>query len=400
MANTSAYQILQVTMIYIWFRHALAILADGRAMIGAIGDSSNTTWSEAPFVMAEVSKIRSCPRLSMIAVLMHDGQILVSAGPEGELRDITHHITDLLKGQAMYDIYTIESALIIRTPDHIVLINLALDGTVINKDCRQLPSAINLISFGQRYGLVRTIDNRLLQIADKDGEQLVLIEPKVIWEDFDHTSIISEIHCSHKWITLMLADGSVHIYRFHTSPDTFAFTTKVASIKGTGITGIVNATFDALYTLYLTTSGKCYYYFNDWMLDGHIPTPILVGSLSKTVIVKAYWVCQSSSFLVQDVDGKLSLLQFAPNRDRHGRIGEEEVVPITFFDDKDIVSVHESGCCTLFVSRGGQVYREYNIWSYGLNVTRYEFFDANPVAVDDSAYRIKSAGSDHLHQDF
>lgn len=164
---------------------------------------------------------------------------------------------------------------------------------------------------------------------------------------------------------------------------------------------------------FTTDSGLCYHLDMDKQLDDENKKPVLLRYLADYFVENVFIL--ATSIVIQHDGGKLSLLLskhksamrrlaqvlegLPPDPSYQGFIDltyEQGGRPIalSFFDDKDIVSVSQTYARIYFTTSTGQVY--YCNSSGSMTDPKIElipFFNDNPVAVKVSAASIRSAGN-------
>lgn len=397
-------------MIIDWSFRALAPLADGRVVSAVIplADISSTdtiSWLDADDSLTDIAFMRICCEGRTLAVVTLDNRILVGLcygsyywwspdpKPFPSLKDITQTVGDIT---TIHDIYVGNQTLIINTGLQLIIVTLAADGSVSKVGSVDFQCEIDAVCAGRYCGLVKTVDHRLFEVGVFDPEQNEA-PTEIVFRDVQGISEMVDFSGR----TFLLMDNG-WVYEQKNSFKRFMFPNDET------ITKIIDAGDQILY---LTASGRLY------RTVKQRDKPVLLEELCE-FFIEAVTVLRNESMVVIQHDGnKLSLLHFKymryQTRGFKTRLSLVKVEPLSFFDDKGIVSISaviNKFAYICFVSDEGHVYwsrwdKENALFCVGTLVkswicepragpfTRDPFFDANPLAVNRSVCSIRSAHS-------
>ena len=390
-------------MIYRWADCALAVFPDGQVKIG---QPLKTSWFETKISMVDAAQICVCPRGSVVAILMLDSRVLIHTNPSSKAIDITAFVRDLTGDTAIRAVSIAFCTVIVQT-DYCVgtitttrfttdlFTNAVLGGTV-----RIYPTEINLFSFGYDHGFVRTVDNKLYLIYDRYEEQnrerlgwpmdqrpsLPIAHKPVSEAEFPEIQNIREMVVYGDRTAFLMCDGTVYessIYGNTVNRDSviqIEFPPKETVIKISHMNHRI---------LYITERGACYYGLGSWSLDFRA-RPIMLQGQAWNFVEDAYLLDRGLAAVIRHDDGKLCYLGF----NILGKYGNPvvNIAHLSFFDDKEVVSVIDLSLLICFVTAEGYVYYAQNHDSE-LVITQDTFIDTNPVAVMAGTQRIRSARS-------
>lgn len=393
-------------MIYSGGPQTLALLADGSAC--RWNDSDAEVCPDIEDVGSDtISETIVCPTSGTRIIIAQNGRMYVMMLNTKEMKEITATVCEAI-GKGIDEIIEIcinWLVIIVRTKYSIAIIkiqtSLPSQGGGISGFSSWLhtfTSPINLISFGSGYGLIRTDDGCLYFLgrifASQDYYDLRRI-------DIDYAASIHEIICGSRCIVFIMNDSSVRLHTFiDKRPQSICGSFQ--SIKFTEGVCIVKVIAYDKQVFYITTEGEC------WYGDGYTD-PTRLGALRGLFVENI--VSLYGHMAVLHDNGRICLLrmisvrymypQYGPGAiydrveiDPNHRDGSEKPVYLPIFDDKTIVSVIQAHYRAYFITADGGVYHSAaHMCRFIPTIEPVPFFDTNPVAIQNNAMRIRSAGN-------
>lgn len=398
-------------MIHKWATHAVAILADGKVMKGQPKDT-DMVWSETGIDMNDVVLMATCPYGSMLAVLLNDGRLLAGRDPTTAFINITTNVEVFIRDTLSIRSMHIMNRILVVQTDCNVCIMMVYRATSCPRNESLLrhnrlnavrwradtafPSEIDLVTFGDSHGYVRTIDNKLYLITNQiptnrnpsyDGR----IRPygecrRPIEVEFAEAGDIAEIICYGSRAYFIMGDGRVFESSMRAFNNTHDQITQIIFPEGEAVRKITSLTH---YMFYLTKEGNCYFSLNGWPCDKRA-YPVQLQHLSRAFAEDVIALNNKPADIIEN-DVSSAIIKYDG-----GRLCYicndlvEKVIQLSFFDDKDVVSVIDLPSSICFITREGCVYHMYDIES---EPVIDPFFDTNPLATKTNTQRIKSACS-------
>lgn len=400
-------------MIYKWGRQAVVALENGGVVMASVDSPS---WLSPPCLEGIAIKQTSCAG-GLLAILTNENRFLVCASPENSPRDITSEVqkifgepVDIISVSASY------SFIIVRSMCSIGLICMRLDasdtsGLRIKETSHVLHQASSEIDLwimcqSQMEGVARTSDGGLFYFGYNDHNCYGKTKWGVVPLQFHETASIKELYCSDYYIMLLMQDGRVYV-QFR-RPDHTLFSNEHEPFELVIIPNcepIRKIVIESSEIFYISVGGNCYHagYLNDkWVVN-----PDLLQGLRGYQIEDIYTI--RKDYVIQHDGMRLSILHvagpkyhsiFEIYRDRkaifdHYANGLKKPRPLSFFDNKTVISIENIHGRTRFITEEGHVY-----WSRRIKesiepvFTLDPFFETQPLAVPSRALAIKSASSD------
>lgn len=391
-------------MIYCWLTYVLAVLADGRAVRGAINQHPNS-WTDTG--ICDIMMTRVCLKGSMIAILTYTGELWI--GTRAELVGISWDRRSICEDMAAIDDMAVgNQTVVIRAGDCIGIVNVGYREVTTavrifeGRKCRRpgfrvFDQAYELYGLCSEFIVAKTKDNGIQLLARRaSGDSpLVFLEPAAI--SMESNCIIKDIICRPGLLIALMNDGTAHARSMHanTSLD-WSFRQR----SSTACDPIIKISNSGRYNTYITDSGHCYHtlcqdYSCIWNSEFKL-VPCSDGLLVESVFMLAD---HNTDVIVHD-GGKLSLLHWSyehrgePYRDWRWINWRK---PMPFFDDKAVVDVVEIANRICITTGDGDVYWIHHLQRL-INTDKPEpvrdlFFDANPLVTKAGDQRIRSAGS-------
>lgn len=379
-------------MIHILPSFALATLVDGRVIMKKYQQALDQSWAETA-IESEPVRIYTAPHwissysLRAMAVLTKGDRILTGHEPN-DLYDITEEIhkqlnTDTVLSQ---NICVRESAVFAWAGSIIALVNISCP------DCRHVfDSEIDLVSIDNDWIVVKTKDNRLFVISIwKQRYSIGMRTVPIYFGDrselaFHDVDGISEIHTGERWMILLMKDKSAYGCNYRES-QRLGLPELLVYPKGETVSKIVDA---GRYVVSVTSTNNYYYHDAQGTFNLSLrPYPISLGPLQyyfNDNIFPGPWgsIIIQSSHTHGCVTHLVRLTTMYNDRIKH----------LQHLDGLSIVSITcEPSCCCLTMN-DGSVFWLRDTLSGELTVTRDTFFDANLLAVSNTAAMIRSTGS-------
>ena len=385
-------------MIHILPSFALAILGDGKTIVGTL--SSNTcSWSGGTLIDAEPERIDTTIDSGVIAALTYDGRILAGQNTT-RLDDITPKLESIMGADiaCIQNICVRGRSVVVWGGSSIGLIKLSKSINPVSAYSCTFKSEIELISIDSEWCLVKTRDNRLFGVPIKEQSRSSLISggaPLVLDHGtelfFRDTASITEVHAGDTWFVLLLKNCSVYGCEYYGSLSTPRPIEQIMFPEGEIVVRIVNT---GSHIIYLTASNNCYeqnvtgivnwrWYPNPTLyLTGYVIENIFPGSWSR-IVIQCREARRVGFVLVTYV---VSIFPPTSNTKR--------IVHLPALDGMTLVSVtcgpYYRYC---FVTDDGKVYWSHNMNSNKPTLTRDTFFDANPIAAERTKAMIGSTRS-------
>lgn len=410
--------------------HALTLLADGR--VCWLNDFRETIEPEIEGPNT-VSELLVCSRSGTRAVVTDDGRICVDLFQRRELDDVTAAVCETLKKgvDEIVQVYLDGFTIIARTRDAVCVIVIQTSMPIYdpNRLARSDPnvkhhitgfspslytftSSINMVSVGYGRGLIRADDGNLYMFNSNIPRERVVPKPEndnkdLVLVDIDCTASIRKIICDRQRILLHMDDGSVSIctlsYSFPSERQYYPRSDEdFRRVKFPDDASIAKVVINGSVTFYITTTGLCYF----------IDSSVLIPELSLLKALNGYHVenvfCLRYYVAIITQDRKVCLLPMMMLWDARqegmnmwrGTMGlgaqhaSGTVRPfdLPFFDDKDVVSAVQVDNRVYFTTNDGHAY--HSTLEEGTVEPRIEpipFFNANPIAIKDTASMIRSA---------
>ena len=271
-------------MIYQRRNDILALLADG-----SICKWDGRTQAISPEIMCTdtVSVLKVCISPSIIAALTIDGRFLVGLQGAYRLEDKTAFIREILchdSHDVIKGLYVFDHSILVNTEARICVIrDVWMFGKAINDisefqaSLYDIPSGINLISFNDGHGFLRTNDNILHSMGCNVRWQLGVPyhdqvrdsnKPRPSWvrypyklhiADFDDTENIREIVCGYLVTLFLMKNGSVRaggaVVRGSEYEHSGVYFSQLEFPEGVHIAKIATG---HLLIMFASTDGQCY----------------------------------------------------------------------------------------------------------------------------------------------
>ena len=418
------------TMIHNCALHTLTLLADGR--VCWLNDSGETIQPEIEG-SDTVSKLLVCSRGGTRAVVIDDGRICVDLFQRRELDDVTAIACETLKKgiDEIVQVYLDGFTIIARTRDRLCVIVIQTSipvrdsGRLIRSDPNvkhcitgfspslyTFTSPINMVSVGYGRGLIRTDDGYLYMFNSNIPRERTVPSPEnankdLVSVNIDCTASIHKIICDKQRILLHMDDGTVSIRtlsyslpsgrQYYTGPDE-----PFRRIDFPDDVIIARIVISDSTTFYITTGGLCYF------IDSTVQNPelSLLKALDGYHVENVYSLRYYVAIITQD--RKVYLLPMmmlwdarfegetmwrgtmglgAPHID-----GTMRPFDLPFLDDRVIVSAVQASKRVYFTTGDGRAYHStLDECRPDLILRPIPFFDANPIAIKDTASMIRSA---------
>lgn len=397
-------------MIHQRYKVALTLLADGTIC----------RWmpNTEPEIMCRdtVSVMKVCSDTLTVAALTTDGRFLIAFREAEVLEDRTTYVRQILgcdSSDILKDLYIYDCSIAINTDSKLSIIRMppgmdtvVNDITELETSVYRIPSSINLISFDNGHGFLRTDDNCLYSMGSNWPYRLgTLYQPeayKKLWmPNFDHTSSISEIVCGSTFSLFLMKNGCVYSESTAIGGPGHKCDGDYCLLKFPEGVRIAKIAVRYMLLMFVSICGQCYYI--NLLHDrarvkpkGFIPVKLdaLAG-----YFVENLFVCDEFIFVLHD-GGKVCLLWLdLPGRTRQRLSPNQDgIISLQFFDDKCVVSITQMDSLLYFVTSDGSVYYS-NLDTIDFEPYKIPFFDSNPIAIENHALGIRSALSVLNHKD-
>lgn len=333
-----------------------------------------------------------CPGTDILVGLTHGKRILAGKPHKEVLVDITSSICDALgidTNCVIEEIHTNEDNIIIRAGRCVGNMQICrkstnrwiqADFTLDNVAVYKFEHDVDLISFDEGHGFIRTVDGGLFSTGSNSScEGAVPFDRDYGTDlrkvDISYAQDIREIICGNRFTILFMIDGSIRACGLgHGNLKKGYAGTPFALVEFSDGVRIARVITDGYLIFYVTTKGLCYVTLSRTqglspelvhMLDGY--------SIENVFILKRI-------IIIQHDEGKLAWIYDL----------NKEPIPLPFFDDKSIVSVNWMGEHIYFITIEGYVYYS------GLDLNQDQivmipFFTNNPIMVERSITHIRSA---------
>lgn len=376
-----------------------------------LADGSVCGWDDevsviTPAVRASAAlSVKACPSIGLHVVLTPDGRILAGLVMDNPLTDITSLLPDAVRDElidAETEIHVSTYDLTVKTRNSISFyyIGESENGDAVNVRLSMvdiLPCAINLSSFIEGHGLIRTSDNSTYLV---DGNYYLSRSCKPI--DIYDAANIREIVCADGFTMLIMNNGTVRACGLFSNAysRTSWFPSEsnpFVQIKFPEVVSVVKIVTNGRQVFYITTTGQCYYSIN---ASQHANSPVLVKAFTDYFIENIF--ITDDAVIAQD-DGNKLCLAWLIYPDPPCSVmqlssctisGLTKTKALPFFDDKDIVSIDQVYDKLYFTTSMGRMY-SCTVWDlmHSPQIDEIAFFIDNPVMVECKAARIQSAAS-------
>ena len=370
-----------------------------------------------------------CSTTDILVGLTHDGSVLAGRPCDDALVDITAMIYKALgiDNCAIEEIHAYGDYIIVRAGRYVGNIQIyakfedrwiqsgfALANIAVYK----LEYDIDLISFNESHGFIRTVDGTLYSTGSNS-----YCEGGVPFEgnfgrglckvDIPYAQDISKIICGNSFTVLLMMDGSVRacgsghgdFERGYGDIEQRYAHIPFKPVEFSGDVCVAKVITDGYLVFYVTIKGLCYVAdtTNRWrpleptrhilgqdafraqneklnpILRGL--RPILMHTLKGYSIENVFLL--KNTIIVQHDGGKLAWI----------RDSNKEPIPLPFFDDEFIVSVNWSDEHIYFITIKGHMYNSGTDINQD-QIVMIPFFTDNPIMVEHSTNHIRSAASD------
>lgn len=363
------------------YRHgALVMLADGR-----VCSMIEERMDNFPIVAESVVAMRAS-KSGLVLMRTTDDRIIRSSVKMGlsditprlmrQLRDGDAGIQDFIVGNGYY---------VIRTRDQICVIS------TITGVCRHYKNTkVDLVSFYSGFGYIRTTCNRLIALDMPIYDKSELSRSMLVRHS--DAKNIKEIICGLYCAVVIRHDGTAYSHSRAKNPRVTSGTIKESYFKTITLPDgelVFKIVMDGCHTLFIMTSGLCYYE------DAREP------KLCPEPIEALYGFCVEDAHILGDLaaikyDGNKVCMINTLYQCTHTKYC---VSLLSFFDDKSTASVARVGDHVYFIMDDGSAYQcGIDIITTDPVPDRIRFFDDNPIAIVDRAQTIRSAQNVLVHE--
>lgn len=401
-------------MIIEWSNKALAVLVDGRVLIGLSEndrDRALIKWHDTDPWAVNVAQVQMGRPCETYAILTKDGRLLMGYWLEIRPEDITPSINKAL-GTVNVNIdqfFMDSSTLVIRTGNDVHIISVDTSPQYHGKPIMitdvfsySFHCETDLFNFGYDHGLVRTTDNRLFRIGNmhRYGKAMrwpllpFLPKQELIFHD---TANIEHVYIGTEHTLLHMRNGSVYEQGLTDRlPTATGEEFEQVCIPGDESVVKIRDGWSVIY--YFTPSGLCYYH--QIVPVEKTGTPVLIKCLVGMFVEKVY----GSLFAVTTQSGERRLCRLKMRIIRDGRNSYEVVDDpgsntrpyLEHYpnDDENLEGIARLSNHTYFITSDGGAYTSegYRNGSKPY-IVRDPFFDTNPLAIERQTLNIRSARS-------
>ena len=334
-------------------------------------------------------------------VLTHDCRLLAGTEAWDNVTDITSDVRIRLGKnyeEAVTEIHMYKSLLVVVAGNRICIISLKHGEKRVS--CRgsklhKFEHGINLVRFGKYHGFIRTNDNCLyITESEKTYESLYSRAcAEIVPIDFVDAHNIRDIICGPRYSLFIMDDDSIRTHGL-TNVSMTEQHTGIGQLELCQTDHVIKVVPCAEYVFYITEDGRCYYNYTLHIRRpfGEDRCPVLLKSLAGLAVENVFMTRLIA--IVKYDTNKLCLLSQSGITNLYYVRGTKAPTPLPFFDDKDITNIMCTCSKVYFTTTEGHVYQACeDTFEHTLTAERIEFFDENPVAVDNPAPRIPSGRS-------
>lgn len=404
-------------MLQRWYTGFAATLVDGDV---CLFEDDPPGLSPRPYHQESVITALACQHGGIQVVRTYDHHFLVSRSPAGKRTDITDMIRDAFDTEPSSiadEIFACKKYVVVRTSRVLCMIGFdSKTGAFVIAQKLELESDIDLVSFDWGHGFVRTIDGTLrsfgkLNHYNTRGFDLSMRSASfsVCTVAFSDTAHIAKIVCGPSCSLILMNDGKVYGEgKGHESPFVDWSRRGFCPVIFPDHVCIIKIAINCNNIIYTSSDGSCYYGTTTGaggISEDKCLHPVLVETLSGYFVENVFVL--DECVIVQYDGSKLCVLPMRQGHDRcydtwyylhYSCLLAREPIPISFFDDKNVIKVVQLKHRIGFVTEEGGMYESVFESYYSskltvdsLNINEVPFFENNPIAVQSPMQKIPSA---------